>query len=165
MRKFDWLTLVWAAAVPSYSVLITLVPAATPAMRNLYLLGSGLWFVLIVLLIKREARVSYADREAERAERHAAFEEYKQVVHDKFVEAALIKGGDAKLVDPATVKPSPRLFELSKRERELLSLLGYGAEYVAPAQVAIKQQMINFAGDQAPLPPAGGADPENPQRP
>ncbi len=40
-----------------------------------------------------------------------------------------------------------------------------GAEYIAPMAAALRQQMIVQQGDQAPLPPSGGTDPDSPQRP
>ena len=73
----------------------------------------------------------------------------------------------AQIVPAANKKASPQVRELSRQERQLDSLVrgGYGAEYIAPVMAAIRQQMINIAGDQAPLPPSRGADPDYPQRP
>lgn len=40
-----------------------------------------------------------------------------------------------------------------------------GGEYIAPIAAALRQQMIAQQGDQAPLPPSTGTDPDFPQRP
>ena len=158
MKDFDYLTLVWAAIGPSYGIVIALFPPKDSAAQLAYLVGSLLLAALIFLLIRRQQSTAKRQRAMELAE-------FRQIVHDEFVEAARIKNPGAPVPTPESVEPNERLEELLRRERQMLGAYGlapygvgpYGgqdAATIAARNAAIRQQLIVQQGDQD-VPPTG----------
>jgi FAD/FMN-containing dehydrogenase len=125
VKEFDWLTLVWAALVPAYSVVLALFPPKSGIAQVAYLAGSLLWGVVIFLLIKRQ-------RSQIRSERAAELAELRQLIRDEYAEAARIRNAEAAIITPESVEPSDHLRELLRRERDLIGAYGVGAYGVGP---------------------------------
>jgi hypothetical protein len=79
---FDWLTLVWAALVPAYSILVALVPASHWLGKLLYVAGSIAWTLMIAFLIKRKQREDEAGRRERAEERRGNVDAHAQT-HEK----------------------------------------------------------------------------------
>lgn len=157
MKEFDWLTLVWAALVPAYSVVLALFPPKSGTTQVAYLAGSLLWGVVIFLLIRRQ-------RSQIRSERATELAELRQLIRDEYAEAARIRNPEAATITPESVELSAHLRELLRREQNLIGAYGVGdygsgpfggqAAWTIPAQTAaaIRQQQIVQQGDRNDLP-------------
>jgi hypothetical protein len=156
VKEFDWLTLVWAALVPAYSVVLALFPPKSGTAQLAYLAGSLLWGVVIFLLIRRQ-------RSQTRNQRATELAELRQLIRDEYAEAARIRNPEAASLTPENVEPSDHLRELLQRERNLFGAYGVGAYGVGPyggqdastiaaQNAAIRQRHIVQQGDQDSLP-------------
>jgi len=156
MKEFDFLTLVWAGLVPAYSAVVALFPPQTSSARLAYLVGSIVWCVVIILLMRRQQAKTKHDRAAELIE-------LRHIIRDEFAEAARIRNLEAPVLTPEAVEPSVRLQELMRREQRLLGAYGagpygvgvyggYDSSMIAAQNVAVRQQQIVREGDDHSLP-------------